>query len=186
MFAGRTDRAIAEDVFKAHGIENNRANWLAFRRSYLQQLRISLPQHSGQILTGVVELLEHLRRIPDHHLGLLTGNIREGAKEKLRHYGLWDRFDFGGFGDESVSRDDVARAALADATRHLSHEILPNDVYVVGDTVHDIRCARAIGARAIAVATGGSTYDELAAESPDHLWADLSEWREQLADLWRT
>ncbi len=83
------------------------------RNDYLQRLRYYLPRRPGEILPGVKQLLEQLAALPQMATGLLTGNLREGARLKLQHYGLHDYFPFGGFGDKHANRDDVAREALA-------------------------------------------------------------------------
>jgi phosphoglycolate phosphatase len=100
---------------------------------------------------------------------------------KLGHFGLLECFAFGGFGDDHYERDDVARAALRAASPR--HEASAGDVWVIGDTPLDIRCARAIGARVLAVATGVHTSQELADSNPDALLDDLSNTRELLALL---
>ena len=68
----------------------------------------------GRVLPGIIELLENLQQRPDVAVGLLTGNVRAGARAKLGHFGLFDKFAFGGFGDHHFDRDDVAREALAE------------------------------------------------------------------------
>ncbi len=173
QFAGRTDRAITKDLFEAHGMECTPECWARFQTDYLQHLERLLKERQGYVLAGVTELLAFLSQQPDTYLGLLTGNIRAGAEIKLRHYGLWDTFDFGGYGDDHFSRNDVARSALIDAQRHVPHPIQPDQVWVVGDTEHDIHCARAIGAKVIAVTTGGYSASDLEIHSPDLLLDDL-------------
>jgi phosphoglycolate phosphatase-like HAD superfamily hydrolase len=108
-------------------------------------------------------------------VGLLTGNIREGARAKLTHYDLWRQFVFGGFGDEHYERDEVARVALAAVHAHLNGSVSPDRVWVIGDTPLDVRCARAIGAKAVAVATGWHTFQQLEMTSPDLLIRDFSD-----------
>jgi phosphoglycolate phosphatase-like HAD superfamily hydrolase len=49
------------------------------------------------------------------------------------------------------------------------------EVLVVGDTPLDIRCGRAIGAKVLAVASGGATLEELRPHRPDWAVADLSQ-----------
>ena len=97
-----------------------------------------------------------------------------GAEVKLRHFGLWDHFPFGGFADGIEDRDDVARQALAEAVRHVGRAIDPADVWVIGDTPLDVKCARAIGAKAVVVQTGWHRRDELVACCPDHLLPDFT------------
>src|SRR5205823_2369540 len=89
-------------------------------------------------------------------------------------YGVWDRFSFGGFGDEFFERNEVARAALHQAERSLDRTVDPSDVWVIGDTPLDVQCARSIGANVVAVATGFYDASALAECKPDLLVEDLS------------
>ncbi len=120
-----------------------------------------------------MELLSHLQKRDDVILGLLTGNLLEGARRKLQHHGLDEYFDFalGAFGDEHVHRDDVARAAHLLLSKHdaTADRLSLERLWVIGDTPADIQCARAIGAKSIAVATGIYSHDVLAAAAPDCL-----------------
>jgi phosphoglycolate phosphatase-like HAD superfamily hydrolase len=174
-FSGRTDRAIARDLFQMHAIAETPINWHAFMTSYLHHLPTCLASHTGQILPGIAALLQELRARDDLAIGLLTGNLREGARIKLSHYGLYDYFLFGGFGDRHFCRNEVAREALAAVQDHLRQEAGLDRLWVIGDTPLDIECARAIGARVVAVATGLHPADELAAEEPDLLVNDFSD-----------
>jgi phosphoglycolate phosphatase len=177
-FAGRSDRAISRDLMVVHDIEPSEANWQRFRDGYLARLPEALRAGRGQVLPGVLPLLGRLDKLPVQ-LGLLTGNVRAGAQQKLTYYNLWDRFAFGGFGDDHLDRNDIAVAALA-AARERSHSngnSASNGelVIVIGDTENDIRCARAIGARVVAVATGLTSATALAAEKPDLLVENLED-----------
>src|SRR5207248_2087626 len=107
--------------------------------------------------------------------GLLTGNTRAGAQRKLAHFGLWDYFPFGGFGDDHLDRDDVARMALAEAESHLGAAVDPASVWVIGDTPLDVRCAKAVGANAVAVATGWHALEELHATGADLVLEHLAD-----------
>src|SRR5262249_30158365 len=153
-YAGRTDTAIAHDLLALHGIEPSAANVRRLNDAYLERLPRALHERQGVVLPGVVELLGRLRAHERVALGLLTGNVHRGAEHKLRHFGLWEHFAFGGFGDDAHDRDAVARAALLDAERHLRRRVDPLDVWVIGDTPLDVACARAVGAKAVAVCTG--------------------------------
>ncbi len=193
-FAGRSDRAIAGELMRVHGVEPHDENWRRFRAGYLERLPSALQRKTGRVLPGVVELLDQLAAAGHPLVGLLTGNIREGADHKLQHYGLADRFDFGGFGDVSHERSEIAAAALAEAQRLAREEYGPASgmeicelagAMVIGDTIHDVSCARAIGAFAVAVPTGGATREELAAAQPDLLLDDLSDAGPLLAEIER-
>lgn len=183
-YSGRTDIAIARDLLRVHGLEATPANQRALQEAYLAQLPLSLKSRGGKVLPGVNMLLETLKGRTDTVLGLLTGNIRVGARTKLGHFGLWDYFTCGGYGDEHFDRDDVARMALRDVRAHVGREVDPTDIWVIGDTPFDVKCARAIGAKVIAVATGWHPVAELTACNPDHVFADLSQ-HEQVLEVWR-
>ena len=172
-FSGRTDRAIAGDLFRSHGIDNSTENWNRFLETYLAELGATLSTGNGQVLPGVADLLEALDQREDCVLGLLTGNVQEGAKQKLTHYGLQRYFAFGGFGNTFVDRNDVARMAASAAGDFLSVPAAEVRFHVIGDTPDDVRCARSIGATAVAVSTGKFSTEELAATSPDVLVEDL-------------
>jgi phosphoglycolate phosphatase-like HAD superfamily hydrolase len=174
-YSGRTDRAISGDLLRLHGVEDSATNWQRLMKAYLQRLPATLASHRGQVLPGIAALLEHLSNREGVALGLLTGNVREGARLKLGHFGLFHHFAFGGFGDEHTDRDEVARSALAAAHGHLNGTVVPERIWVIGDTPLDVRCARAIGARAAAVATGWHSPAELEAARPDLLLSDLSD-----------
>jgi phosphoglycolate phosphatase-like HAD superfamily hydrolase len=172
--SGRTDRAICRDLFQQHAIKDSAENWHRLIEAYLRCLPECIDRKGGRVLPGVLELLQTLKEHPAVHLGLLTGNVRAGAKVKLGHFGLYEHFAYGGFGDNHFDRDDVAREALAAVRLHHGSAARVDRIWVIGDTPLDVRCARAIGARAVAVATGWHSLEELAACEPDLLFADLS------------
>lgn len=176
--AGRTDRAIAIDVFSAYELQFCETTFRQFLESYLRLLPIHLRECAprGKVFPGMPETLEHLSKRDDIVLGLLTGNFREAAFLKLQHYGLHQYFDFGGFGDLHAHRNDVARAALKLVHERLGVDFDPGDVWVIGDTPADIECARAISANIVAVATGMYSAEELSAFAPAHLFDDFAEF----------
>ena len=176
QFSGRTDRVIARDLAIAHGFNDDDAKWTTFRDAYLERLPESLRLSPGKLLPGVETLLEQLADDDSAHVGLLTGNIQEGAKLKLSYYGVWDRFAFGGFGDAHFERNDVAKSAFEAAKKSIGKKIDAKQVWVIGDTPLDVACARAIGANAVAVATGFFNSASLAECRPDVLVEDLSQF----------
>lgn len=174
-FSGRTDRAIVKDLLALNGLPDMPELYQRLMAAYLRHLPARLESLQGKILPGIRPLLEELARRDTVAVGLLTGNIRAGARVKLGHFGLYDFFAFGGFGDQHLDRDDVAREALAEARQRYDGRVRNDRVWVIGDTPLDVRCARAIGARVVAVATGWHTVEELAAHRPDLLLTDLSD-----------
>jgi phosphoglycolate phosphatase len=181
-YSGRTDRAIIQDLFRLHGVEDSPAHLQKLLVGYFQRLPAFLASHRGQVLPGIAALLGHLgtRAVA---IGLLTGNVREGARLKLGHFGIYEHFAFGGFGDHHFDRDDVAREALDAAHCHLDGALTRERVWVIGDTPLDVRCARSIGVNVAAVATGGHSHAELEAARPDLLLSDLSDPAPLLAVL---
>jgi phosphoglycolate phosphatase-like HAD superfamily hydrolase len=183
-YSGRTDRAIARDLLRMHDVDDTVENWQKLQAGYLARLPDSLNRHQGRVLPGILQLLQTLRTRTDVAIGLLTGNVRAGARVKLGHYGLFDHFAFGGFGDLHFDRDDVAREALAEVRSHLGEPLSADRIWVIGDTPLDVRCARAIGAKVVAVATGVHSYEELRTTAADLTLKDLSDpsvFLEQLA-----
>lgn len=178
-FAGRSDRAIVREVFAQNGIVDRPGTWQRFVQGYLQRLERTLAARRGGLLPGVLPLLREIRGRSDIALGILTGNVAAGARLKLRHYGIESFFDFGGYGDHHTDRGGIAVDALgaADAFLRTTHRLSakPALTTVIGDTPEDVRCARCIAAKAIAVATGDSSLSELAAVAPDRALPDLTD-----------
>lgn len=173
-FAGRTDRSLVREVFQQHGVPASDANFRRFFERYVFWLDHLLADCKGGAIPGVWEFLRQLQALPQPPLlGLLTGNIRLGAEIKLRRFGLWEVFHTGGFGDDHEDRNQIAAIARDRGRRVLGENLRGEHILVVGDTPHDIRCARSIGAKALAVATGGSRMEELQAHRPDWAVADL-------------
>lgn len=112
-------------------------------------------------------------------LGTLTGNLEKSAKWKLKHTGVpVDSFVFGVYGHEADTRDELARLVIPRANAMFHMSLKPHDIIVIGDTVHDIRCARVIGARVVAVSTGWNiAKEDLANEKPDLLVDSLLDER---------
>ena len=173
-FAGRTDRGLAYEVFRANQIEPTEANLQRFTKAYTQRLAQHLPADNTQPLPGVLELLDAIEAMPTPPvLGLLTGNLPLGAELKLTHYHLWHRFEFGAFGDTTENRNDIARSAL-DNAREQFPNLNPSEILIIGDTPADIECAQSIDARVLAVATGNFTEAQLAEHHPTFLAPDLT------------
>lgn len=167
--AGRTDRAIVTEAFTRAGLSADEDSILRLREAYCQDLSVALADpetRQGAILPGVVSLLDALETREDVVVGLLTGNFAGGAAIKLGHFGLWNRFAFGAFGDDHADRRSLVALAV-DAALAAGHQRFESPaIVVVGDTPLDVDCAHAYGARAVAVATGPFTHQALAATEP--------------------
>jgi len=175
-FAGRTDVNLVREFFGLHGIPATPENFERFFERYVFWLDHIVAQSHGGPCRGVSEFLDGLRALPRPPLlGLLTGNIRLGAEIKLRRYQLWDVFETGAFADDSEDRNKIAVAALKRGRRVLGKDLQPDEIVVVGDTPFDIHCGQFIGAKVLAVATGGATLDELKRHQPDWAVKDLTQ-----------
>ena len=172
---GRTDTSIARDILKYLGVAATAGEEKRFREAYLARLTKALPAGKSRLHPGIREALDAVHAHPEIHQGLLTGNHEAGARLKLSHLGIWDYFEFGAYADDSAIRDELGPFALARAKAKLGIEFLPERVFVIGDTPHDIACGKAIGAKTIAVATGSFSVAELEACEPTHTFADLAD-----------
>lgn len=175
-YSGRTDRSIMREILHMHELDAHEEHFDRLIAGYLKRLPDSLQRNQGTVLPGVLDLLKTISgRQEKVAMGLLTGNIQAGARTKLGHFGLFDFFKFGGFGDLHWERDDVAREALEQVRTNVGEFVEPQNILVIGDTPLDVQCARAIGVKAIAVTTGWHSAEELQATNPDLLLADLSD-----------
>jgi len=174
-FAGRMDSWIIRQIFSRFGIEHSPRNVASYVEGYISALPGILATSSARVLPGVADILAGSAMRPNVAHGLLTGNLRRGAQAKLALHGLWDLFPVGAFSDDSDVRNELGPHALRRARRHWGVDFPAERVWVVGDTPHDIRCARAFGACVLAVATGGSARSELAAHRPDAVLENLAD-----------
>lgn len=181
--AGKTDRAIIRDILQKYAQPSDDESVDKFAKDYLAGLAVELRRRNGQVLPGVLELLTRLNKSPQIALGLLTGNLREGARLKLAHYGLSDFFEFGAFADDHHDRNELGAFACRRAAEMHGQQFNGAAIDVIGDTGHDIACGRVIGARTVAVATGGCSRAELAACTPDFLFDDFSNVEDVITQL---
>ncbi len=178
VFAGRTDVSLVRQIFLANRIEPSPEHFGRFFDRYPFWLDHFLHELAGGACEGVHEFIEELRgRRERPTLGLLTGNIRLGAELKLRRYALWDHFATGAFADDHEDRNCIAGVALKRGSEHFKRELRGEEILVIGDTTHDIDCGKSIGAKVLAVATGGVELAALRAHQPTWAVRDLREMR---------
>ncbi len=144
---------------------------------YVELLRDEITRVEVETLPGVKELVTALAADRRALVGLLTGNVVEGARLKLEPTGLFPLFKVGAYGSDSALRADLPAVAVARAEALDGRLYAGKDIVVIGDTPADIECGASLGVTAVAVATGRHTVDDLAAHAPDHLFADFSDWR---------
>ncbi len=176
-FSGKTDPQIARELLRLAGLDDGEidAGLPSLFDRYVAGLRTRLPTTPVEVLPGVTELVDALQREADVALGLVTGNVAEGARLKLSGPGLQDRFEIGGFGSDSEERNDLPGIALERARERWNVDFAPDDVVVIGDTPRDVECGRAHGLKTMAVATGNFSADELRTTAADIVVADFSD-----------
>jgi len=181
-FSGRTDRWIMRQIFIKFGLAATEENFARYADAYLQCLPATMAEGSARVLPGVRELIADAKTRGGTAQGLLTGNLRRGAEVKLGFHGLWDSFPFGAFADDAELRNELGPHALRRAFERHGVKFAASQVWIIGDTPHDIACARAIGANALAVATGQHSAAELRQHQPTAVLDDLRNAEE----FWRT
>lgn len=178
-YAGRTDPLIFESMAAACGVEPTtfRERQDDLVRSFVRALEREMqrPDPRRCVLPGVRALLETLDAMDGIHLGLLTGNLEAGARIKLEPFDLNRFFPAGGFASDDPDRRAIAYIAHARMSELTGIAFRPEDVTVVGDTDHDVDCARANGFRAVAVDSGWVPRERLERSRPDALLNDLSD-----------
>jgi phosphoglycolate phosphatase len=173
--AGLTDHLIAEMILRESGREVTPEAASDILRAYERALPERLHWRKGQVLEGVFEILDDVAQRPGVHSLLLTGNTPTGAQTKLEHYDLARYFEDGAFCADGDDRMTIARRAWELAAARAGDDLDPDRVFVIGDTPHDVSSAKAIGARSVAVATGGATLSDLEACEPWLLLETLPE-----------
>ncbi|HEX9418214.1 MAG TPA: HAD hydrolase-like protein [Methylomirabilota bacterium] len=184
-FDGRTEPLILDDILAKHGLHFSNGEEAAYWNTVFDHMRRLLRPPRGRLLDGAEALIDRVAAEPAWVMGLLTGNMTEMARIKLQRFGLESRFAFGSYGEEAEDRIALAKRAVSGVARE--YEIPPARCVVIGDTEHDVACARAAGARVVSVATGTRTRPELEVLEPDLLLDDLRdavpllEWAKGLA-----
>lgn len=182
-FAGRTDTGLVRECFQMHRIDPTPKNFERFFENYIFWLDRCLEESNGRLCPGALSCLEAFAKQTDPPLvGLLTGNIRLGAEIKLRHYGLWDFFHVGAFADDHESRNELAKIASRRAGEMLDCKLASEQILVIGDTPRDIECARTIGAKMLAVATGEFSKAQLEKHRPT--WTVENLTQASLGKIW--
>lgn len=184
--AGRADRAIILDTLAGAGIAEPERHVEAFIRGLTAQAPRFGEQvrARGRVLPGAEQALAAIAAADDGQAGrgpvaqsVLTGNIRPVAEVKLGALGLAGHLDLdaGAYGDAHEDRAELVRLARRAAGAAYRADFGGGATVVIGDTLFDVRAALACGARAVAVATGAFTADELAAAGPHAVLPDLAD-----------
>jgi len=174
-YFGRTDLWIARSILEKHHGAATPKTIRRFLAAYLKALGEEMNNPHARILPGIADIIARVSGTSAIAQGLLTGNLRQGAETKLGHLGLWAAFPFGAFADDAEQRDDLGPHALRRASAHCGNNFSPAQVFVIGDTPHDISCGKAIGANTVAVATGRYTREQLQSHKPTIVFEDFAD-----------
>lgn len=174
-FGGKTDRLLCHELLgaagmPAHAIEAGIDQAIARYLGYLEAALAESPIH---VHAGIVELLDILADDPRVTLGILTGNVAEGARLKLSAVGLDGYFRLGSYGSDSANRRDLPAVAISRAHSLTGKLYAGKEVVIIGDTPHDIDCGKVLDNRTIAVATGTFSADALHLHAPDFVFESL-------------
>jgi len=181
--AGKTDLQIIKEGLIMHDIQSPNGIVHAFFETYIRHLKTQVHTGKGRIKTGIPEILDILKSRDDCVLGLLTGNIEEGATIKLEAFHLNSYFSTGAFGSDSEDRNKLLPIAIDKLYRKSALLIPYADCVVIGDTPRDVYCSKPYGAFALAVATGPYSCRELSEAGADEVLEDLSDTERFMAIL---
>jgi phosphoglycolate phosphatase len=179
-FDGKTDPQIVAEMLEAAGQpgswESERIRRLCRRYVGLLAVELQRPTTRTRLMPGVEPLLDRLEARPGMVLGLLTGNLAEGAALKLRSGGIDPaRFRVGAYGSDAAHRPALPEIAARRAEPLFGRIPRGAEVVIIGDTPADIHCGEAIAARALGVATGSYSVSDLAACGPHAVFEDLTD-----------
>ncbi len=174
---GKTDDAIFREMHeRALSRPLADRDLPALRERYISYFLTDLPRGERfRVLPGARELVGALAVRTDCRLGIATGNYEATAQAKLARAGLQDYFSFGGYGSDSADRTEIVKQAIARGRAMAGKTVAAHEVFVVGDSPADIRSAKQAGAQAIAVATGSTSAQALAAEGPAGVLKNLED-----------
>jgi len=177
--SGKTDPAIFREMIRHLFMRELRPNEKELiAETYLNHLQKEIESSSAvRLLPGVETFIRQIQNLNDIVFGLGTGNLEKGAYTKLSPTPLKNTFQFGGFGSDSEIRAELLKTGHARAKEKYGAEFEPHSVYIIGDTLLDILAAHQAGFKAVAVATGNKSYDELKTGKPDILINDITEFK---------
>lgn len=171
---GRTDDWIISQLFLARfNREPSPDELVQVRLAYNEAMRVALANAPKfRLMPFVRETLEHLHAVPNLHMGIATGNYRLAAQHKLKRGGIDSFFSFGGYGCDARERLTLTERARDRAHHYVGGK--PDQLYLIGDTIYDIQCGKAIGAQTIGVCTGSTKAEALEEAGADWVLTDLS------------
>lgn len=181
-FAGKMDGVIIHEILYESGLKSNdiAQKFEEVKKAYIEIFKARAQKEHVKILSGVRALLETLASHNDVFLGLLTGNFEDSGRHKLKLSDLNHFFSFGAFAEDGFVRNDLPEVAVERAYSITKKNFEEKQVVIIGDTEHDVKCAKVLNSKCIAVATGHYSFEALHAEDPDYTLHDLSQTKHVL------
>ncbi len=182
---GKTDPQIIREIFDTRmaGRDVDDAEVNDIIDEYVPLLRQELPLSDNfRMMPNIEQALSFLEDETESVLTIATGNVQGGARAKLEHVGMWERFITGGYGDDAVERWGIVATAIERGQQLSGRQYDKRDIVVVGDTPRDITAARQCGVTVVAVATGRPSKQQLVDCQPDAVFETLAElpaWHRQ-------
>jgi phosphoglycolate phosphatase-like HAD superfamily hydrolase len=174
--AGKTDTQIIKEGLTKHGLPAD-GNVEKIINGYLKHLQREINNNKKHVKPGIDDLLMQLQRKNHSGLGLLTGNLEQGARIKLEPFGLNEYFHSGAFGSDDEDRNNLLPVAVNRFEVLFQRKIEIDSCVIVGDTPRDVECAHIYGALCIGVATGPYSIDALIDAGADYVFEDLSDFQ---------
>jgi phosphoglycolate phosphatase len=183
VMSGKTDIQIIKECFSMHNLSVSERAVQEIVPEYVEHLTTEIQNNQRHMKPGAANLLKNLCKSEAFLLGLLTGNIEEGALIKLSAFGLWDYFAGGAFGSDNEDRNKLLPIVLEKFRDMTGFSLEPSKCIVIGDTPKDVDCARPFGAITIAVSTGRYRYEELITTGATYVLQNLEEALDVVAEL---
>ncbi len=174
-FCGKMDSVIIYEVLQSAGLGEDEISekFERVKSCYIDLFRQCARASDVRLMVGIPELLEELSVRGEVMVGLLTGNFEESGRHKLLLPEINHYFPFGAFADDAPSRNELPAVAVEKARQLTGKTFVDHDIIIIGDTEHDIACARVLNAKSIAVATGNFSTQELKKHHPHVLYENL-------------
>lgn len=182
---GRTDPDLIDEIsMRALGRQLNPDENTRLIDSYHTLFREAIQDMPNfRLMPGIPGILETLSGKRGMLLGIATGNFETAARIKLEKGGLSRHFSFGGYASDSRDRFELTRIACERGLKKNGGPIPSERIFVIGDTIHDVRAAKKLGVRSVAVATGRTTAEQLRKENPDYCFQDLTQADDFLQEI---
>ena len=174
-FCGKMDSVIIYEVLQSAGLNKDKISekFERVKACYIELFRKAAQASDVCLMVGIPDLLQQLSERSEVMLGLLTGNFEASGRHKLLLPEINHYFPFGAFADDAPSRNELPAIAVEKARQLTGTTFADHDIIIIGDTEHDIACARVLNAKSIAVATGNFSTLELKKHHPHVLYENL-------------